>query len=397
MRDRILILYQFDSHYNLLSGLMEHLKRNQINADIFNVMTWKLSSMSPPTRRRRQNLSALALKIPKLRGIVLKLFQAQKVLSVVRDYDIIDIHYFSQIYLNLLPRMKQVDKTIKVTFWGSDLYRHDKRLVSMHPVLSKYVDCIQVSTDKMRDDFLKRFPSLAAKIRVGHFGIEKFGIINMLQTSSDINILRHQFKIPEKKIVVACGYNGSSRQQHLEIIQSIKAIPDSMKRLAFFLFPMTYGREKGYLKVVNDVLQDSGLSYSILKKSMTDDEISKIRIISDILINIQKSDAFSASMQEHIYAGNVTIVGDWLPYELFFSNDIFLIKTSIFNLTNTIEDAISNLSFYKTQCKKNKYKLDEMSSWSGSIHDWISIYHEMSTLSQSDIKRLIKHNYLSVN
>ena len=78
---------------------------------------------------------------------------------------------------------------------------------------------------------------------------------------------------------------------------------------------MTYGLTAEYLNQIIDHLKKTGLSYIILSDFLTKKEVAKLRLITDIAINISISDAYSASVQEQIYAENIVITGNWLPYD----------------------------------------------------------------------------------
>src|SRR5690606_7299055 len=104
------------------------------------------------------------------------------------------------------------------------------------------------------------------------------------------------------------------------------------------------------------------IPYLLISKSLSDVDVAKLRIETDITINIQISDAFSASLQEHLFAQNLLLVGDWLPYQILTDNQVFFKQTRIDSLSNNIADCIQNFENYREQTLGNTKKLHELSS-----------------------------------
>ncbi len=56
------------------------------------------------------------------------------------------------------------------------------------------------------------------------------------------------------------------------------------------------------------------------------------------MIQLQATDSFSSSMRETLYAGNIVITGDWLPYGTLDEKGVFMLKVS------SVEEAERSLS-----------------------------------------------------
>lgn len=63
-------------------------------------------------------------------------------------------------------------------------------------------------------------------------------------------------------------------------------------------------------------------AYSIIEDFLSEEQVSALRLIGDVFIQLQTTDALSASTQEHIYAGARVIVGSWLPYSFLLENGV---------------------------------------------------------------------------
>jgi glycosyltransferase involved in cell wall biosynthesis len=111
---------------------------------------------------------------------------------------------------------------------------------------------------------------------------------------------------------------------------------------------------------------------------MNDREVAFLRLSSDIMIQVQNTDSFSSSMREHLYAGNVVITGDWLPYETLDKKGCFMLKVSDVDLVGEkLVYAINNLDSLKKRCQGNPEIIWELSSWENNIDSWCNLYDEV--------------------
>jgi len=211
-----------------------------------------------------------------------------------------------------------------------------------------------------------------------HFGNSIFDIIKKLDNPGIEDDYRKELGIPADKMTLTCGYNGSKGQQHLKILEAIMKLDPSLRKNIFLLLPMTYGTTAEYLREIIGQINKTGLPYRIFTTLMNANEVAKLRISTDIVVNIQTTDAFSASLQEHIMAGNILIVGEWLPYDYLKENDIYHFKTNLDDLPEKLSMCLATIDLHKQMAEKNKEKIYNFSSWNNTIKDWISIYNELA-------------------
>jgi len=294
-------------------------------------------------------------------------------------FTIFDIHFFSNYYDGLIEELKRREKKVKITIWGSDFYRVDKVRREAQRKIYKIVDIIQIETTQIANDFLQVYPECSEKIRIAHFGLSQFDIIDELLKKGDCDYYKKEWKIPENKIVLMCGTNRSEGQQHLMILESIKKLSPEIKAQIFLILPLTYGGHKSYIKIVREKVNSLGLPYKIVQSFLSLHEITKLILISDILISIQVTDALSCTIQEHLYAGNIIILGSWLPYRILNENEVVYLTTSLENLSGTLSETIEDIKSLKNLCKGNKKKLTKLSSWDEAIKAWLTIYGELDS------------------
>jgi len=108
---------------------------------------------------------------------------------------------------------------------------------------------------------------------------------------------------------------------------------------------------------------------------MPDREIALIRKASDVFINVQVTDQFSGSMQEHLFAENVVITGDWLPYKTLDERGVFMRKvSSVDDVGRELLHVAHNLDSLRKNCLINPDIIWELSSWEKNIQSWVGLY-----------------------
>jgi glycosyltransferase involved in cell wall biosynthesis len=377
---RTLILYAFTNHNQLINDLRINLNASGVLADSLNIVTFR---MKRATGRRPILVIFLSafLQIPKLRGLFFAKYRTRVLLRVSNKYDIIDIHYLSSHYDNLVLKLKERGKKVKITIWGSDFYRADSKRISELRDIFRVVDTIQFETEQVAGDFLEVFSEFEGKIAIANFGIDQLGIIDHLLENEGKITNRNKFGIPRDSVVVTCGTNGSEAHQHLEIIRHIDRLPPKIKEKLFLLFPMNYGGKQEYISEVESKLKSMGLPYLLLTAFLPKEEFSRYVVSGDIVISIQKSDSLSSTILEYLYANGILLAGEWLPYQVLSNRGIGFITVSMETIGETIAYAVENIESLKKQFENNSNSVSEFSSWNKAIPRWVDIYRKLELVS----------------
>jgi len=327
------------------------------------------------------NINGLANKIPKFRAL-LRLIKSAYFL-ITEKYDILNLHYVSYYNSKLILFLKKIGllKNVKIvlTFYGSDFYRiSDKKKKKLKPVL-KGADKINFTNEITKNEFDKYYNGrFSKKLYAVSFGLNNLNEIKKAKNNISKSEIKNEYNIPRNKIVIACGYNAIKEQQHEKIIEELSKLTSRVKSKITLFFLMSYGKEKEKrICKVRKKLQNSDLDFIILDKYLRGRELAKIRILPDIMINMQTTDQFSGSMQEHIFAGNYVITGSWLPYGVFIEKGIELITVDSFiKLKEQVEVLINDIenNAKKEKLKKNKDIIWQLSSWENNINKWIDLY-----------------------
>lgn len=178
------------------------------------------------------------------------------------------------------------------------------------------------------------------------------------------------------KLILVCGYNGIQNQQHDVIIDSLAHIRELLIERVHLVVPLTYGATESYINNINMRLLKLGISYTLLTKFLSIEELATLRKTANIVVNIQTTDALAISLQDHLYCGNICIIGEWLKYYIYDHNKITYIKIAKETLTENIKYYVLNYNKESVKFKNNYHIMRNILSWDSVIKDWIKTYGE---------------------
>ena len=318
--------------------------------------------------------------IPKVRGAIAYLNSIKSKLMLSRsNYDVI---YFAGLFSNHIKIVLWSEKKSNLfriaSLYGSDFY--NLLTTPEYKQFQKTIDNLDriiISTKKMESDVLSKINIHTNKIRRCSFGLEPLEKIVELKdvTSQQAKL---SLGIDEDTLVFTCGYNANAIQQHIEIVNGFCEIRDKLPVKYILLFAMTYGGKQQYKTNIKDALLVSRLKFNIFYTYMTDDEVAMLRKATDVFIQVQKNDAASGSMREHLFCRNIVITGSWLPYQDFVDNGIkFLTIPTLNELGSKIAYVLENRATIQKEIDNNNTssKFDE-SRWPICIQNWYDVLNE---------------------
>lgn len=312
------------------------------------------------------NLSSVLMKIPILR----KVYYRKKYWNMARKHgcDIAHIHFLNINNTWLASKIKtKMKNKVVATFWGSDLL--DVKPVYLHKEFEhlKNIDAVTVSTNYMRDYIYKNIPN----INKNNVKIVKFG--------ADILPLIDTEKVPiientQDKLLLAIGYNGRRRQNHISVISELSKLSEQVKNKLHVLIQMSYAVDNDmYKKEVKDCLERSGLQYTMIEKSLSDNELARLRNQVDIFIHAQKTDAFSASVMEYLYSETFVLNPEWIRYEELIENNVEFYEYQSFDeISESVQKIINMIE--AGMMTFNKQKIKELMSWEIVREQWTNIF-----------------------
>lgn len=290
-------------------------------------------------------------------------------------YDLINMQYIEPSDLIDVVILKYIMRTrLILSYWGSDLLRiKDKDLATV----GKYVRCADFVTfdnEDLKIKFKKIYQwSNEIPSKTILFGLPILDIIEQKCKNTTIEELREKWNIPKNKSVIAIGYNGIPEQQHKIVLKVIEKLESIYKEKIFLLLQMSYGGTTQYKKQVIAEAKKTNCDYLAIQDFLTNEEVAELRIVTDIFINAQTTDAFSGSVCENLFSGTTLINARWLRYKEFEKYDFrFLEFEKISDIGKLIKIAIEQ----KVDISKNKELVWKLRSWKYCSQRWEKLYQK---------------------
>jgi len=291
------------------------------------------------------------------------------------DYDVVVIHF---IYFFLAPhifKLKNKTKKIVSVVWGSDYYRVNSGLkIFLQDIIYKNSHSIVFTNPKTKEVFAQTKKHIHTQLEVARFGLPVLDEIEQLKEHNYIELC-NDFNLPNNKIKIMVGYNANLAHEQLLIIDQVSNFNENLLDKIHLIFLLGYGSSESKLLIEQALTKNKHINYTILEEFYDFHEVAKLRLITDILINIQPTDQFSGSMQETLYAGGWILTGAWLPYEMLMKLEPKIILMKDKNevgkkLTLLIENNAKS-SLENTEEVKGYIKTE--SSWENNISIWNKI------------------------
>lgn len=294
-----------------------------------------------------------------------------------RYYDIIHCHYILGLYAGADFLKKHCDR-LYFSFWGGELatgkYLGSNRLYKnrLNRIIYYYVDGI-VNSLSSGKPFVKN--GKEPRCYRGDFGSGPLEAIYECLDKNGREECKEYWGIPLDKFSVQLGYSGKEIHQYIEIIKEL-ILHDDLKDKLHLVAPMTRGSKSSYTEKVKNTLKDTGYSYSIIERHLSDVEMAKYRCSIDIVLQLTIYDGLSRSIVEALSAGSVLIYGDWLNYKVKFQRDGFegIEVDSIKSGVDKIRYVIDNWSLCQKLCGENIKRGKSKYVWSECIKEWVAVY-----------------------
>jgi hypothetical protein len=316
--------------------------------------------------------------IYKIKGIrrYFRFFQYKKVLKTLGNYDIIHFHFINIDSYFLVDRFKQYTKSrIILSIWGSDMYRIRSNNEYGFKNACKKADSITFTNQQSLKYFKLKYNWQKKNLKLCRFGLAPLEYLNVLKITREK--CKELLNWNPDKLALTIGYNLAIAQQHLEILnlldnKTIKILKDKIQ----LVLPMTYGGTTKYKNELLTKLNQLPYDFIIYDSFLKDEKVALIRKASDIMIQLQKTDQFSGSMQEHLFARNVVITGSWLPYETMKEHGAHFIEIDkIEDLVKVLQEVIINFKKHEKSTVNNPKAILGLCSWEKNIKIWAELYN----------------------
>lgn len=301
-------------------------------------------------------------------GKWIKRFYNFKIWNRYAPYDFIHVQYvtFERLMKNLIIK-KSVQTKLFASFWGSDLLRVSDRTLLLEKIFLRNYNYITADSYSMVERYNKFFGNTKNKLDIVYYGVSLIPYIDrwLSEKKQCINDL----SIPKDKIVISIGYNGRPQQQHDKVINVLNVLEN--KKDYFLLIQSSYGNEDVvYKQKLKTILDNSGFQYKIISNYLTMDELAKLRVITDIFINAQTTDAFCNSIKEYMYSKTQIINASWLHYP---EIDTLQLKINEFSNFDQIPSLLEK-QVKEEELEWNREIIGKNSSWETCRQRWAKIY-----------------------
>lgn len=300
-----------------------------------------------------------------------------------KNYDIIHSHWVVAPVV-IQRHLKKHCKKLVLTFWGGEFEKltilGSNRLYRQYlNKLSRQTDCI-INSSSSRQTILGKLPCYKGDFKSASFGSAPLEAVYSMMQNENKEAAKRKMDMPVDKQVVLIGYSGKPIHRQVRIIRELHKYPE-LKEKIHLLAPMTRGASEDFVQKVEKELIELGFSYTLIKgKFLSDEEVARIRIATDIALQLSEWDGFSRSIIECLCAKSILIYGNWLGYQSYMAPSGF---TGI--EVNSVEEGVSRLKEiveqnndgYKGMTEKNSDNGRHQAIWSECIVDWVNAYHEL--------------------
>lgn len=297
-------------------------------------------------------------------------------LARLGPFDIVHNHYLSQRDLALGQRLARRFGAIwACSFWGSDLLRSSTRaLIKMKPYLMQ-CNSISVHSELSRERIRGIYgDSIANKTTLLYFGQKGYDDIDAVRLEHTRADCKAHFGIDPSRFVVCIGYNSSSAQQQLSVVEALATLPACQLERVTLVLQQTYCEDDpDYVRRVREYAGRLPCQTVVLTRFMDGRDSAFLRLCADVFILAIKTDAFSASMQEYLYAGACVFKGAWLGYPQLRDMGIQLTEFHDFSdIPTLLYRAMSGELHGLDEAQRALFP--KLYSWSAVRESWLSLY-----------------------
>lgn len=289
------------------------------------------------------------------------------------------MHALSANAVWMLPMLSRHFKRVVALAYGSDILRRKKTRDWLLAYGLRHADVFAATNDNVLDAAVKDFSFLGEKTtRVLRFGLPVFDALDELKNCSPKEA-RNRLGFPIEATLVALGYAASPGQRQLDLIEQMTRLAPSLPH-CHFVVPIQYGS----LDVINSVQSSvhqanvtlGSKHFTALTKFHEPDTAAVMRRATSVLINHSISDAFSGTVQEVIYAGNLVLAQADLPYQ---AMPGFGTAIRSYENLDALQAALSPtaLAAHRSAATdsylETREALRRVASWDGVFEDWCDI------------------------
>ena len=146
-----------------------------------------------------------------------------------------------------------------------------------------------------------------------------------------------------------------------------------MKDQICIILQLTGNSSASYIDEVRKKAESLETQFLIFDDWLDNNEIARIRVVSDIFINAQITDAFALSVGEHLYAKTVLVTADWVNYLELQNGDFDYL---IFHAFDEIPEIVTRIVTQGVNIdrEKNRRNIYNYRSWEQTNEAWKNVF-----------------------
>ncbi len=295
-------------------------------------------------------------------------------LKLTDNYDITLVLYHDSKFNKIAKEIEKTSKKLVLAYAGSDFFNATDKIKNDNIKLINLSDNIVFGNPYMAKRFLDYYNDFHQKVFIASMGLHNLDLIKKIKEKENIEQSKEILDIPKDKIIISIGYTGDKRHRQLDFVEMIgNNFSEQIKEKIFLLIPMTYINTKEYINEIENIANQLNISHKIFDKILTDSDICRLRICTDVAVHIATMDQSSASMLEHIFAENVVIAGKWLPYQFWDDMGLVTYRLEENKIIEKLLFVLENLKQEKLKLKDNSRIIYENYSWEKKIQNWLEV------------------------
>jgi hypothetical protein len=290
------------------------------------------------------------------------------------NYDFVQINYCREEF-QLIPKLiKGLGKKLYIFFYGSDLndrnfvknnfkglfFSADKLIAtnkSIFKIFDRYLDQTRIE-DKKTVIFLPQ----------DHFKLyEPFSYKDKIK-------FKRELGIPENRVVIMVGNNGTENEQHEKMINQLSRLANTENY--YFIFPFSNRLDTSGLRIKKvKSLADNHLgvnNFRFIPDFISHQKMAEFRMSSDIFLHLRGIDMLAASMFESNMAYCQIITGDWLPYQNYLEKVKVEVISGFHQINSFIEKVIEDENLVEKLNHNRDVVLKDYHY--NVIDDWMKLY-----------------------
>lgn len=300
--------------------------------------------------------------------------KTERLLESLGQFDVLHEHYVKDYIAPVIYQLRYLYGRIVLTYYGSDLYRTNivRRFLTLPSLFAAHR--ITLISDDMMDSFKSAllFNRFSKKCSVVDFGNMFYDRINSLDNKKED--CKKSLGFEPNTLLITVGYVGRPQMQQYETIEALTNDNRFPYKKVQFAIP-AYGMSNDDYDKIQKLAQNRGMSIMLFRDFMGEEEVSKLRVATDIFIHAQTTDALSCAMLEHLFAGSIVVNGAWLRYGTLAKNKVYYRSFDSFRtLSDELLAVINNINEGYCKASYNRDIISHISSWESLRPFWLQQY-----------------------